>query len=125
MPNESPMEMYRRLKDEASWFDSGNEAARDLDETRRLLYMALLKPRSDRWYNLAGTLVNALAHHGLGIDPDEAIQRLTVLCGGDGYDQPGEDPTTLADSEAWARGLINRITAHLGGVAEASPDAEL
>src|SRR2546423_11940614 len=33
-----------------------------LDETRRLLYMALLCPRTGK-YELAGTLVNALAHH--------------------------------------------------------------
>lgn len=33
-----------------------------LDETRRLLYMALLVPRTEK-YELAGTLVNALVHH--------------------------------------------------------------
>jgi len=42
----------------------------DLDETRRLLYMAILTgpekmpgPCGTRYYVLAGTLVNSLAHH--------------------------------------------------------------
>ena len=34
----------------------------DLDETRRLLYMALYANRTGR-YELVATLVNALAHH--------------------------------------------------------------
>lgn len=42
----------------------------DLDETRRLLYMALVASRTKR-YNLAGTLINAIKHHqGVDIDPD-------------------------------------------------------
>lgn len=77
---------------------------RDLDETRRLLYMALLRPRSERWYNLAGTLVNALAHHGLGIPAEESMRHVAKLCG------PGE----ADESEAWARALVDRITAELG-----------
>jgi hypothetical protein len=44
--------------------------ARDLDETRRLLYMALLC-KGTKKYNLAGTIVNAIKHHqGVDIDPD-------------------------------------------------------
>lgn len=51
--------------------------ARDLDETRRLLYMVLAKGRTEK-YVLAGTLVNALAHHNLGIDADEAMDRVVA-----------------------------------------------
>jgi hypothetical protein len=54
--------------------DAATEAT-DFDETRRLLYMALAAPRTKR-YNLVGTLVNALAHHGLEVDPDEAMAQL-------------------------------------------------
>ena len=40
-----------------------DEAQRkDLDETRRLLYMALVYNRTTR-YELAGTLINTLLHH--------------------------------------------------------------
>lgn len=55
-----------------------NVVARDRDETRRLLYMALVAGRTNR-YNLVGTLVNALAHHlpeGERVDPDEAATHL-------------------------------------------------
>lgn len=76
----------------------------DLDETRRLLYMALLRPRSERWYDLAGTLVNALAHHSKLATAEEAMGHVAKLCG------PGE----AAESEAWARALVDRITAELG-----------
>jgi hypothetical protein len=44
------------------------EVARDLDETRRLLYMAMAASRTDR-YNLAGTLVSALVHHQNADEP--------------------------------------------------------
>ena len=40
----------------------GDGDRKDFDETRRLLYMALLAGHTKR-YNLAGTLVNALKHH--------------------------------------------------------------
>lgn len=39
-----------------------NEDLKDLDETRRLLYMALCVRRTSK-YELAGTIVNALLHH--------------------------------------------------------------
>jgi hypothetical protein len=42
--------------------------ARDLDETRRLLYGALAAGRTRRW-ELVGTLVNALVHHS-GLETD-------------------------------------------------------
>ena len=34
----------------------------DVDETRRLLYMAMISKGTKR-YNLAGTIVNSLKHH--------------------------------------------------------------
>lgn len=53
-----------------------DDAAKDIDETRRLLYMALFcggtsaVPAAKK-YNLAGTIVNAIKHHqGADIDPD-------------------------------------------------------
>lgn len=80
--------------------------ASDLDETRRLLYMALFRPtKSDRWYNLAGTITNALVHHNLKLDAAEVMRHLRALC------TEGD----AAESEAWARGLIDDITARLEG----------
>lgn len=58
-----------------------NVVARDRDETRRLLYMALVASRTNR-YNLVGTLINALAHHlpeGERVDPDEAAEHLIAV----------------------------------------------
>ncbi len=76
--------------------------ARDLDETRRLLYMALLAPRTDR-YNLAGTLVNALVHHQ-GIDASaEQVAEYVI----------GAIEDDLTESGDWLRGQIDRITAEL------------
>jgi hypothetical protein len=77
--------------------DSGRN---DLDETRRLLYMALAVPLTDR-YELVGTLVNALAHHGMGLDPDEVIDQAVRAVTGDG------------DKE-WVKGVISEINARLG-----------
>ena len=78
----------------------------DFDETRRLLYMALLAPRTKR-YNLAGTLVNALRHHHDLADP--ALERKIVDL------VNGEDDEDTVDREAWLREQIDRITAELGG----------
>lgn len=46
------------------------EDARDLDETRRLLYMAMAASVTER-YELVGTLTNALKHH-VGVSEDTA-----------------------------------------------------
>ena len=73
--------------------------ARDLDETRRLLYMALVASKTKK-YNLAGTLVNALRHHQGVTDPD-LEERVVAQVEG-------------ADDEAWARGQVARINADLG-----------
>jgi hypothetical protein len=78
----------------------------DFDETRRLLYMALLASRTKK-YNLAGTLVNALRHHH-GVNDLSAAQVeehiLNVLEGGDG------EPA----SRAWLLKQVDRITTELG-----------
>jgi hypothetical protein len=51
----------------------------DLDETRRLAYAALLARTSGERALFDATLVNALAHHGLEVDPDEAAGYLQSL----------------------------------------------
>ncbi len=77
----------------------------DRDETRRLLYMGLLAPRTKK-YNLAGTLVNALRHHQ-GV-MDENLEDVVVsLING--------DPDQAERDEEWARNLIAVITADLEG----------
>jgi hypothetical protein len=77
--------------------------AKDLDETRRLAYMALLSTRTKK-YNLAGTLVNALKHHhAVDLDADEIAGHVVGVIEG------GDDA-----GEAWLRGQISRITDELG-----------
>ncbi len=78
----------------------------DFDETRRLLYMALLAPRT-RQYDLAGTLVNALVHHHAvdGLSADEAAEHVINVI-------EGTDPA--GTSLAWVADQIGRITAELG-----------
>ena len=81
----------------------GDGDATDFDETRRLLYMALLAPRTKR-YNLAGTLVNALRHHhAVDLDADAITEN--VLSAVEGGDEA---------SRAWVQEQIDRITAELG-----------
>ena len=78
------------------------DSAKDLDETRRLAYMALSGlPAGDR--SLAGTLVNALVHHQGAATADEALKNVTALL---------KDPQ---DEEArqWLLGHVERITAEL------------
>ena len=79
----------------------------DFDETRRLLYMALLAPRTKR-YNLAGTLVNALLHHhAVDLSADEVAGHVVNVVDGSGA--RFEDA-----SRAWLQAQIDRITAELG-----------
>ena len=78
----------------------------DFDETRRLLYMARLAPRTKK-YNLAGTLTNALVHHHAvdDLDADQVADHVVaVLEGGDGEE----------DGRAFLREQIRRISAELG-----------
>ena len=82
----------------------GDGDRKDFDETRRLLYMALLVNRTKR-YNLAGTLVNALKHHHAvdNLSADAVMDLvIAVIEGGPEADQ------------AWVRQQIDRITAELG-----------
>jgi hypothetical protein len=78
------------------------DTAHDLDETRRLLYMALVADKTKK-YNLVGTLINALRHHQ-GVTDADLEDRVTSQVEG-----------TAAD-ETWARGQIDRITTALGEV---------
>lgn len=80
--------------------------ARDLDETRRLLYMALVFKRTEK-YELAGTLINALKHHQgvdvvetppLGHASDELVDRVVNYVNGDG------------DPDGWLTEQIRHLT---------------
>lgn len=73
-------------------------AARDLDETRRLLYMALVANRTSKG-ELVATLTNALAHHNLKLDADEVMTRLIGAID----DQQESD-------QAWVRQQIDALT---------------
>jgi len=77
---------------------------KDLDETRRLLYIALAGRYSDRHGvpTLIGTLVNALAHHNAALDATETMARLVAVVNGD-------DP----DADQWVDEQISRITSEL------------
>lgn len=86
---------------------------RDLDETRRLAYMALVTRASGGQAELVATLVNALAHHGLAVDPNVAVKHIENLARG-------------GEHERWLQSQIDRITAELGslgGVSGAAPAA--
>jgi hypothetical protein len=76
---------------------------RDLDETRRLAYMALTvseigEPSSE----LVATLVNALTHHGLAVKPAVARHHIRQVLHAD------------PKSERWLQDKIDRISAELG-----------
>jgi hypothetical protein len=77
---------------------------RDLDETRRVAYMALLVHTTPK-YELVATVANALAHHGSDIPSDEAVRHLTAVANG----------STAGESAAWLRQQIDAITAKLDG----------
>ena len=88
-----------------------DSSATDLDETRRLLYMALLCGRTKR-YNLAGTLVNAIRHH-----QDEFQVRLASASPGDGaaLDELLNKAVAAVEGKpdglTWAREQLERINA--------------
>lgn len=87
----------------------GDGDARDFDETRRLLYMALAAP-STKKYNLVGTLVNALRHHHAldGDDDPSAAQMMDMLIS-------VVDGPAVTDTEEvrWLWAQIGRITDEL------------
>jgi hypothetical protein len=75
--------------------------SKDLDETRRLLYMALLVPRTAK-YELAGTLVHALVHHQQVTEPvEQVIEKVLAAIDGE------------ADAQQWLRTQIDRLTDEL------------
>jgi hypothetical protein len=74
---------------------------KDLDETRRLLYMLMLVSRTEK-YELAGTLVNALLHHSnLDIQPRDLTRKIVE--------------TVRGNSDDWIYEQIDRITTELQG----------
>lgn len=75
----------------------------DRDEVRRLLYMAALVSRTEK-YELAGTLVNALVHHhGLpDVTSGEVSENVVAAIAG--------EPSGLA----WVSEQVSRITGELG-----------
>lgn len=81
------------------------DVRRDLDESRRLLYMVKASTQTDR-YNLVGTLTNALAHHegNVGADPDEAMAKLIEATEGDD------------DALAWVEARVGDLTAALAAL---------
>jgi len=80
---------------------------RDLDETRRVAYMALAVRETER-YELTATIVNALAHHGSLVDPDIAMRHVIAIVNRDSED--------TSQSEAWLRGHIDRVSAELDSI---------
>lgn len=75
----------------------------DLDETRRLLLMALVAHRTKR-YNLAGTLANALLYHQrVDMDRDAILDRVVAAVDGD------------ADSD-WLWQQVDRCTAAIEAI---------
>lgn len=76
----------------------------DLDETRRLAYMALMS-KGTRNYELAATIANALVHHQQAASVNDALTYLTTLAN----DGPGETDT----SEEWLNEQIAEITSKL------------
>lgn len=88
------------LTEELDAPELGESDRKDLDETRRLLYMSLVASRTKR-YNLAGTLANAIKHHqGIDIDTNDLLDRVV------GAVEGGET--------AWVRSQIDRVNDALG-----------
>ena len=93
---------YERRRDAA---EADANRRRDLDETRRLLYMALVvgRARQHQGAELVATIVNALVHHQSAIPVDEAVAHVAaVVRGGVG-----------SESERWLEAQIERITHEL------------
>ena len=69
---------------------------RDLDETRRLLYVVLYAPMTAN-PEIVGSLVNALAHYGVGVDPEVSAPAIIARIDGGSGD--------------WLRRQIDAVTA--------------
>jgi hypothetical protein len=85
---------------------------RDLDETRRLAYMALMS-KGTRNYELAATIANALVHHQQTAEVGDALTHLTVLANG--------GPGNTDESEEWLNDQVWEITSELGDYSKAEP----
>lgn len=96
------IDLAKERKAEAA--QAGAARRRDLDETRRVAYMALYAAGT-RAPELVATLVNALAHHQSAVDPGLAATHVAVIVNG-GPGDPGQ-------SVLWLQGQIARITAEL------------
>lgn len=94
----------QRLSERAAELEDAKH--KDADETRRLLYMAIVAPRCKR-YNLAGTLINALRHHH-GVDDEDLEDKVVMLVNGDDAVTEG-----LLPFKNWAREQIAALTANL------------
>jgi hypothetical protein len=94
------IDLARERRTEAA--QAAADRRRDLDETRRVAYMALVahSPAPE----LIATIVNALAHHGLAVDPETAASHVQNLV----RDIPAQA------SRRWLQEQIDRITAELG-----------
>ena len=89
---------------------------RDLDETRRLLYVALFTRQAidrgsepvglSKHAELAGTITNALAHHSAKIEPAISGPHIGALLTSPDGPQP--------EAVAWAEAQIAKITELLG-----------
>lgn len=82
------------------------ERRRDLDETRRLAYMALQLDEIPH-AELNATLINALVHHGLETDQDVAMEQIAFLL------SPNASTRTKDESKDWVFKQIERITDEL------------
>lgn len=96
------IDLEREHRAEAARADESRR--RDLDETRRVAYMAFASRGTER-YELAATIVNALAHHGSAVDPDIAMRHVTAIM--------NWGPGDTSQSETWLRGHIDRITTEM------------
>jgi hypothetical protein len=93
------IDLAKERRAEAAQADK--DRLRDLDETRRLAYAALVAQRSNsRDPVLIATLLNALAHHGSAVEQAVAAEHLRTL--------------NRDDSQRWLQGQIDRINAELG-----------
>jgi hypothetical protein len=80
---------------------------RDLDETRRLAYIALMS-KGSRNYELAATIANSIEHHQRAAEWGVAMQHLKILADG--------GPGDVGESEEWLFEQIHGITDELGDV---------
>jgi hypothetical protein len=97
------VDLDRERRTEAKRAKEGRK--RDLDETRRLAYMALMS-KGTRNYELAATIANALVHHQRAAEVGEALTYLTALADG--------GPGDIDASEEWLNEQIWGITSELG-----------